>query len=109
LGDLRVGNAPAAYGLLCSELKTGVSFATYSSEIEKESLTGGHLISFNAHGITSLLGSRYTLVRVDIHTTTLTATIVARMTKEGGHWRWCGSQPAAKTHSVNVPLTPIMP
>jgi len=106
LRDLRDDRTQDAYTRLCSEMKTGVTYDQFVSLLGQEASADGQLVSFNAHQSTTVLGSRYTFVTVDLRTTTGRRSIVARMAREGGRWQWCGAQPAPNSTTISVPLVP---
>jgi hypothetical protein len=103
LRDVRDRRIAQSYARLCSEGRRSLTMEQYSDQLDRQDAAVGRLMSFNASNTSSEIGHRdQAIVRVSLRTTESRATIEARMVKEAGEWRWCGSRPAPKTRSFTI-------
>src|SRR5205823_10703320 len=103
LRDQRDGRLPAAYAELCTTLRDTLPYDQYVERIQAEEGQGGHLVRFNVHQANVQFGHEdEAVVDVDVTTTRGQDAVQARMVKEGGHWRWCGSRPTPKSKGIFI-------
>jgi len=99
---VRDGAHDAAYASLCSELRQQTSAADFAAALRAEEDQVGHLESFDVYSSMAEIGGNTGVVEFRARTTKATLAMEARMIREGGQWRWCGSRPQPKSTGITI-------
>lgn len=102
LGLLRDGQTDAAYNSLCSEFRQAMTPADYGAALDTETGEVGRLLSFNVYGSMVEIGGNTGVVQFKGQTSKGRFAMEARMIREDGQWRWCGSRPQPKSSGLTI-------
>jgi hypothetical protein len=103
LALIRDGQTEAAYGVLCSEAQQAMNPAAYAAELAAEAEQNGQLQSFDVYASTVEIGGNTGIVEFRGKATKLGGFAhEARLLREHGQWKWCGSRDQPKSSGLTV-------
>jgi hypothetical protein len=93
LGLMRDGRTGEAYGLLCSEAQQTMTPDQFAADVAAQTEREGQLQSFDVYGSFVEFNSGTSIVDYRGHASKAGSfEREARLLREGGQWRWCGSR-----------------